>query len=169
MDEVFEALTLIQTGKASIYPIVLLDAKGGKYWKFWKQFISEQLARRGMISKNDFALFLVTDEVEEAVREVAGFYRVFHSYRYVGDKIILRLLSELTAEAVARLNEEFADIVKSGKIVQQEALEEESDEPELGGLRRLVFRHWRRDFGRLRQLIDAVNGAERAPETAAVG
>ncbi|NIP93585.1 MAG: LOG family protein, partial [Akkermansiaceae bacterium] len=81
MDEVFEALTLIQTGKASIYPVVLLDAEGGKYWKFWKQFIDEHLARLGMISEADFALFTVTDQVEEAVEEVVGFYRIFHSYR----------------------------------------------------------------------------------------
>ena len=160
MDEIFEALTLIQTGKASIYPIVLLDAKGGTYWKFWKQFVDEHLARLGMISDNDFHLFRVTDDVEEAVEEILRFYRVFHSYRYVGDKIVLRLNAALTDEALAAVEEEFSDIIKAGRMIQREALEEEADEEELSGLVRLVFRHRRRDFGRLRQLIDAVNAGE---------
>ncbi|MAT47746.1 MAG: TIGR00730 family Rossman fold protein [Verrucomicrobiaceae bacterium] len=160
MDEIFEALTLIQTGKASIYPIVLLDAKGGTYWKFWKQFVDEHLARLGMISESDFHLFRVTDDVEEAVEEILGFYRVFHSYRYVGDKIVLRLNAPLTDNALAAVEEEFSDILKAGRMIQGEALEEEADEKELSGLVRLVFRHRRRDFGRLRQLIDAVNAAE---------
>lgn len=160
MDEVFEALTLIQTGKASLYPIVLLDAEGGKYWKFWNQFIVEHLARLGMISENDFALFMVTDQLEEAVEEVVGFYRVFHSYRYVGDQIVIRMNGTIADETVASLNEEFGEIVKSGEIVQRGPLEEEADEPALSCLSRLVFRHRRRDFGRLRMLINALNRAE---------
>ncbi len=170
MDEVFEALTLVQTGKASIYPVVLLDAEGGKYWKFWKQFIDEHLARLGMISENDYSLFKVTDDVEEAVEEVVGFYRVFHSYRYIGDKIIIRLNAALTEESLEDLNSKFAGIVKAGTIVQQDALEEEQeDEPELLSLPRLVFRHRRRDFGRLRQLIDAVNTSGLAASIRAAG
>ncbi len=160
MDEIFEALTLIQTGKASIYPIVLLDAKGGTYWKFWKQFVDEHLARLGMISENDFHLFRVTDEVEEAIEEILGFYRVFHSYRYVGDKIVLRLNAPLSDDSLAAVEEEFSDLLKAGRMIQRGALEEEADEEELSSLVRLVFRHRRRDFGRLRQLIDAVNAGE---------
>jgi hypothetical protein len=102
----------------------------------------------------------VTDDVEEAVSEVVNFYRIFHSYRYVGDQIIIRLNEALSEEAVASLNEEFSEIVKSGTIVQQPCLEEEEDEPEIARLSRIVFRHRRRDFGRLRQLIDAVNASE---------
>lgn len=160
MDEVFEALTLIQTGKASIYPIVLLDAVGGTYWKFWKQFVDEHLARLGMISESDFHLFRVTDSVEEAVEEIVQFYSVFHSYRYVGDRIVLRLNTPLSDAALVSLSERFPDIVKAGKMIQRGALEEEEDEADLQELPRLVFRHRRRDFGRLRQLIDAVNRSE---------
>ncbi|NNM30289.1 MAG: cytochrome D ubiquinol oxidase subunit II, partial [Akkermansiaceae bacterium] len=168
MDEVFEALTLIQTGKAAIYPVVLLDAPGGKYWKFWNQFITEHLQRLGMISEHDLSLFKVTDDVEEAVADIRDFYRIFHSYRYVGDKIVLRTMSALTDEAVAKLNENFADIVKAGVITQRAALEEEEDEPELSSLSRLVFRHRRQAFGRLREFIDAVNASELAGEIRAV-
>jgi uncharacterized protein (TIGR00730 family) len=159
MDEVFEALTLIQTGKASIYPIVCVDAKGGTYWKFWDQFVREHLGRLGLISESDFALFKVTDDIEEAITEITNFYKVFHSYRYVGDKIVVRISGKLTDDALATLNTEFADIVKSGKITQGDALEEESNEPGLESLGRLVFRHRRRDFGRLREFIDAVNAS----------
>mgnify|MGYP001816773971 CR=1 FL=1 len=164
MDEVFEALTLIQTGKASIYPIVCIDAKGGRYWKFWKQFLDEHLARLGLISESDFALVKVTDDLDEGVHEIVHFYSVFHSYRYIGDKISLRINRWLTPAAVKKLGVDFADIVKSGTITQREPLESEKDEPDLMGLNRLVFRHQRRDFGRLRMLIDAVNNSELEPE-----
>ena len=113
MDEVFEALTLIQTGKASIYPIVLLDAPGGTYWKFWKQFVDEHLARLGMISENDHYLFRVTDNVEEAVAEVVQFYRNFPSYRYVGEKIVLRLNAPLSDGSLTALEADFSDLVLS--------------------------------------------------------
>lgn len=164
MDEIFEALTLIQTGKASIYPIVLLDAPGGTYWKFWKQFVDEHLARLGMISENDHYLFRVTDNVEEAVAEVVQFYRNFHSYRYVGEKIVLRLNAPLSDGSLTALEADFSDLVKEGRMTQQEALDEEGDEEELSGLTRLVFHHRRRDFGRLRQLIDAVNSSQAVGE-----
>ncbi|MDQ8188822.1 LOG family protein [Roseibacillus persicicus] len=159
MDEIFEALTLIQTGKATVYPIVLLDAPGGTYWKFWNQFIQEHLQRLKLISDHDFALFKVTDDVEVAVAEITGFYRVFHSYRYVGDKLVIRLRQDLSEEHLSRLQLEFADIVKSGSMELCGSLPDEEDEPELLGLPRLVFRHRRGSFGRLRLLINAINEA----------
>lgn len=159
MDEVFEALTLIQTGKATVYPIVLLDAPGGTYWKFWNQFITEHLQRLKLISDHDFALFKVTDDIEEAVAEITGFYRHYHSYRYVGDKIVIRLKKELDAATVTRLETDFADIVKSGKMEIRGPLKTEEDEPALQELPRLVFRHRRGSFGKLRMLINAINQA----------
>ncbi len=162
MDEVFEALTLIQTGKAQVYPLVVVDAKGGKYWKFWEQFVVDHLLRGGLISESDLSLFKVTDDLDEAVEEITGFYRVFHSYRYVGDQLVMRLMTPLADGEVERLQKEFEDVVKVGVMVQREALEAESDEPDLQDLRRLVFRHRRSDFGRLRELIDAVNRATTA-------
>jgi hypothetical protein len=118
------------------------------------------LFRLALISETDFSLFKVTDDIEEAVGEITGFYRVFHSYRYVGDKLVMRLAKRLAEGEVERLNGEFGDLVKAGRMVQRGALEEEGDEPEMGMLGRVVFRHQRRDFGRLRQLIDAINRAE---------
>ena len=157
MDEVFEALTLIQTGKAAIYPIVLLDAEGGKYWKFWKQFIDEHLARLGMISENDFRA-LQGDRPGGGGRGGGGGFLPGVSLlplRGGQDHHPARFRPHGGGgggpqRAVWRDRE-------SGAIVQQEALEEEEDEPELSSLPRLVFRHRRRDFGRLRKLIDAVN------------
>lgn len=159
MDEVFEALTLIQTGKAQVYPVVLLERKGGKYWKYWESFIEQHLLGAGLISEADLSLFKVTDDVEEAVAEIAGFYRVFHSYRYVGDKLVMRLNHKLETGEVERLGRDFADVVKAGGMEQRAALEEEADEEKIAQLSRLVFRHRRSNFGRLRELIDAVNAA----------
>jgi len=157
MDEIFEALTLIQTGKASVYPIVLVDAKGGDYWKSWKDFVVNHLQGDGLISDTDFALFKVTDNIQEAIDEITGFYKCFHSYRYVGDQLIIRIQEKLSVEALAGLNEQFSDIIKAGEIEQREALKEECNEPDLWHLPRIVLRHRRRDFGRLRMLIDAIN------------
>lgn len=157
MDEVFEALTLIQTGKATIHPIVLVDAPGGKYWKFWEQFIREHLLRLNLISETDFHLFKVTDDIDVAIEEITNFYKNFHSYRYVGDQLVVRLLKKLSDEKVEQLNKDFKDIVKAGKIYQRDALPAEKNQPDIADLPRLVLRHRRRDFGRLRQLLNAVN------------
>ncbi len=158
MDEIFETLTLIQTGKTRIYPLLLIDAKGGTYWKFWQQFIEEHLSRLGMISESDYSLFKVTDDIDEAVEEVRRFYSNFHSYRYIGDNIIIRMQKELTESQMKRLHEDFADILKSGGFKQSGPVAAEEDEPQLDALPRLVFRHRHRNFGRLRELINAVNG-----------
>ena len=160
MDELFEALTLIQTGKATVYPIVLVDAKGGTYWKFWMQFMNEHLMRLNLISETDFALFKITDDIEEAVDEITQFYTNFHSYRYVGDKLVLRIQKPLTDEALEKLIAEFKDISKDGKIEQTSALKDEAYEEDLADMSRIVLRHKRRDFGRLRMLIDALNVAD---------
>ena len=159
-DEIFEALTLIQTGKSILYPIVCLDAPGGKYWKAWNQFVEEHLFRLGMISESDFSLFKITDDIDEAIEEITGFYANFHSYRYVGDRLVIRLQTALSKEAVQALNQSFSAMVKSGEIEQRPALEEEAGEPDLADLPRIVLRHRRSNFGLLREFINTINKAE---------
>lgn len=160
MDEVFEALTLIQTGKVTVYPIICLDAKGGTYWKAWNQFVVEHLSRLKLISDTDFHLFTVTDDIDEAVGEIVQFYKVFHSYRYVGDQLVVRMTSELTDKAVKKLTKGFEDMIKVGEIEKSKPLAEEGSEPEFDDLFRIKFRHKRRDFGRLRQFINAINDSD---------
>ncbi|MEZ5299999.1 MAG: LOG family protein [Verrucomicrobiales bacterium] len=153
----------MQTGKAMIYPLVMVDAPGGTYWQTFVKFIKAELLDNGMISEEDFAFFKVTDNVDEAVAEITGFYRNFHSYRYVNDQLVIRLLRPLTESRVAQLNDEFNDLFAEGgsgkptAIRQGEALNAEKNEPEIADLPRLIFRHNRSRFGRLRSLIDAVN------------
>jgi hypothetical protein len=163
MDEIFETLTLIQTGKSLMRPVVLVDAPGGTYWKFFDQFVRDHLLRGGMISEPDLSLYRVTDDVQAAVDEIVGFYRMFHSYRYIGDQLVIRLTRWLAEPELARLQEEFADIIKVGGMRVTGPLRQERDEPELSSLPRLVFRHRRADFGRLRLLIDALNRLPAAP------
>lgn len=157
MDELFEVMTLIQTGKAQVVPIVLVDAKGGTYWKTWHRFIKEHLHRLGLISDDDFHLFKVTDDLDEAVEEIAGFYRNFHSYRYVGKKLVMRLQRPVTPELLGHLNEEFLDLIEEGAYHTSEALPEEADEPHLAAMPRLLCTKKRGMAGRFRQLIDLVN------------
>ncbi|MEM7015098.1 MAG: TIGR00730 family Rossman fold protein, partial [Verrucomicrobiota bacterium] len=160
MDEGFETLTLMQTGKAMIFPVVLVDAPGGTYWKTFTAFLREHLLRLGLISENDFSLFKVFDDVDAAVEEVSGFYRVFNSYRYVRDKLVIRLNQKLPKTDLDAINGEFGDLLISGKFTQTKALPEERNEKELADLPRLVCRPDRGNYGRMRQLIDAINQSD---------
>jgi len=160
MDEGFELLTLMQTGKGRIIPVVLVDRPGGKYWETWFAFLGEYLLKLGLVSEADFHLFKMTDSVDEAIAEIVQFYRNYHSYRWVGQRIVFRLQKELTTAAVETLNTDFADLIADGRIVQGTALPEEKNEPELADLPRLILAPHRRNFGRFRKLIDAINTAE---------
>ena len=156
-DEVFETLTLIQTGKAELVPVVLLDAPGGSFWRRWVEFVREEMVGTGMISPEDLNLFRVADSVEDAAREIEGFYRVFHSHRYLGESLVLRLRRALPPAAVSEISLRFSDILKGPAEQAPEALEGERGE--FQELPRLVLSFNRSGFARLRQLIDFVNAS----------
>ncbi|MHB1426350.1 MAG: LOG family protein [Gemmataceae bacterium] len=156
-DECFEVLTLLQTGKAQMFPIVMVDEPGGDYWLHWREYIEKEFLGRKLISPADMSLFKVTDSVDEAVAEVLGFYRVYHSMRYVHGDLLLRLQQRLSDAKMQRLRDEFADIVVAGAIEQIGALAEEANDVHVATLPRLRFRFDRRNLGRLRQMIDAIN------------
>ena len=154
-DEGFEALTLIQTGKAAMVPVVMIDAPGGTYWQHWRTYVKAELLHTNMISPEDMNLIKITDDIEVAVQEITHFYRNFHSYRYVRDKLVIRMNRPLPPELVARMNEEFGDIIEGGIIEQIAALPEEADDvPEKP---RLYMQFNRRSHGRLRKLVDLIN------------
>ncbi|MBI2525615.1 MAG: TIGR00730 family Rossman fold protein [Candidatus Rokubacteria bacterium] len=156
-DEAFETLTLVQTGKAALVPIVLVDAPGGTYWRGVRDLVEREMAAAGLISPDDTAIFRMTDDVEAAAAEIEGFYRVLHSKRYVGDQLVVRLRRPLAPDAVADLSARFADILAGPATLAPGPLPAEGDEfPELP---RLVLPFTRANFGRLRRLIDQVNQA----------
>jgi uncharacterized protein (TIGR00730 family) len=156
-DECYEVLTLVQTGKSHLFPIVMLDEPGGDYWKRWHAYVVEVLLARKLISPDDLALYRLCDTVEEAVAEVRGFYRVYHSLRYVGPDLALRLRHPLPEDLLERIRKEFADIVVSGTFEQGGPLPAETGDVHLAHLTRLWFRFDRRHMGRLRLLIDMIN------------
>jgi uncharacterized protein (TIGR00730 family) len=158
LDEGFECLTLVQTGKAGPLPIVLLDAPGGSYWRRWMDYVDECLRTAGLISPEDLSLFRITDDVDEAVAEIEGFYRVYHSSRYVGEQLVVRLQHPPEAAVLEKLGHDFADILAGGRFQLSGPLPEE-DVDETARLPRLIFQFNRLNFGRLRQLIDALNAA----------
>ncbi len=157
MDEGFEVLTLVQTGKSVPMPIVFVDRPGGDFWRTWQDYVEKHLLARGLIGSDDLRLYKITDSVEAAVEEVEKFYRNFHSVRYWHDDLIVRLLRKPTAEQLAWIEENFADIKARGRFRLSEALPVERDEPALTDLHRLCFIFNRKDHGRLRQLIDYLN------------
>ena len=157
LDEGFEALTLVQTGKSHMFPIVLVDEPGGDYWQRLVDFIEGVLLKRGFISPADKCLYRLTDSVEDAVREVTSFYRVYHSMRYIKDTLVLRLQRRISEATLDEIRREFADIVVRGTFELTEAHPHEANEAHLQQLPRLRFHFDRHGLGRLRLLIDRIN------------
>jgi len=158
LDEGYEAITLMQTGKSQLMPLVLVDKPGGTYWKTWDKNIREHLLRDGLISPDDLNLYRITDSADEAVKIVTRFYRNFHSTRFVKDLFIIRLNHAPTDTALEALNEDFGDIALEGKIQRIEATPDEREDNDCLNLQRIAFAFNRRDYGRLRQLVDVLNG-----------
>ena len=156
-DEAFEALTLIQTGKTELVPVVLIDAPGGRFWRRWMEFVREEMADQGMVSQEDLSLFRVTDSVEEAAAEIERFYRVFQSHRYVGDSFAIRLRRPLASSTVGEISLRFSDILKGP--AEQVPGPLPAERGEFPDLPRLVLPFNRSGFSRLRQLIDFVNAS----------
>lgn len=162
-DETFELLTLLQTGKAQPAPVVLLDVPHGTYWTRWVEFMADELVGGGLVSPQDHDLFLVTDDVAAAVADIEQFWRNYHSIRWVGSDLVIRLRAAPTPDEVAELDERFRDLVLEGTIRATDPLPPEvSDRDELD-LPRLVVRYDPRRAGRLRELINALNALPSAP------
>jgi uncharacterized protein (TIGR00730 family) len=158
LDEGYEAITLMQTGKAQLMPLVLVDKPGGTYWKTWDIHIREELLRNKLISPEDLNLYQITDSTDEAVKIITRFYRNFHSTRFVKELLVMRLKTAPNESALTALNEDFAGIIVEGKIEAiKPTLDEIEDNDELE-LSRIAFNFNRRDYGRLRQMIDVLNG-----------
>ena len=158
LDEGYEAITLMQTGKAQLMPLVLVDKPGGTYWKTWDIHVREELLRNKLISPEDLNLYQITDSTDEAVKIITRFYRNFHSTRFVRDLFIIRLKIAPNESALAALNEDFSDIIVEGKIQAVKPMPEEVEHNEHLELKRIAFNFNRRDYGRLRQMIDVLNG-----------
>lgn len=157
LDEGLEVLTLLQTGKRDLVPVVLLDEPDGDYWRRFDRFIREVLLENELISAEDLSLYKLTNSVDEAVAEILNFYRVYHSMRYVKSRLVFRLKQPPSDELLDSLNSQFADILQEGRIESSGPLPEERDDPDLAELPRLVFAFNRRNLGRLREMIDCIN------------
>jgi uncharacterized protein (TIGR00730 family) len=157
LDEAFELLTLVQTGKSTPAPIVMLDVPNGTYWTHWREFVVDELAGRQLIADSDVDLFLVTDDVEAACDEIVGFYSNYDSMRYVGDRLVIRLARPPDAKTIEMLERDFADIALSGGFDVIAPLPEEIEDDDRLDKARIAFRFSRNHFARLRALIDALN------------
>jgi uncharacterized protein (TIGR00730 family) len=157
LDEAMEVITLLQTGKRDMVPVVLLDPPGGKYWPSLIEWVQGHLLSNKLISPEDRHLYKVCDSFEVARDEVLNFFRVYHSMRYVKNELVLRLNQPLSDLLLLEINEDFKDLLVSGRFEQRPALTLEHDDPELLDKPRLVFHFNRRNFGRLRVLIDVIN------------
>jgi len=157
-DEAMEILTLVQTGKRIPIPLILIDEPGGTYWRRWRNFIERELVRYGYIDDTDLHLFDQVDDISEALAIIQKFYKRYHSLRYVGEKLVVRMKTEISSGFIRSLNSEFSDILSpGGRIIQTVSFPEVHDEPDLAGLPKLIVDFNRKSFGRLRHLIDTIN------------
>lgn len=163
LDELFELLTLQQTGKAVPVPIVLLDRPGGTFWAGLRRFIDEQLIPSGVIAADDLDRVLITDSTEAAAAEITGFWRNYHSLRWVGDRLVLRLRSEPTDAELAEINTQFGPLSLDGRIERSGPLAPEVKDADELLLPRLRLRLAPREVGRLHRLIRALNALASAP------
>ncbi len=154
LDETFEMLTLMQTGKANIIPIVLIEGVGGAYWQRWAYYITENLLENHLISPHDERFFYIAPSVDSAVEHVLKFYSRYHSSRYVKELLVIRMLTPLSNEQIKILNQKYRSIIASGVITATPPLPGENDHLDLP---RIFFHHTRRDFAKLRMLIDDIN------------
>ncbi|MCL5097469.1 MAG: TIGR00730 family Rossman fold protein [Candidatus Omnitrophica bacterium] len=157
LDEGYEALTLMQTGKSRLMPLVLIDRPGGTYWKTWDKQVREHLLRNQLISPEDLYLYQYTDSADQAVRWITRFYRNYHSSRFVHELFVIRLNHPPSPSALDALNEDFADIISGPKARIIKALPEEREDQDWVNLPRIAFGFDRRNYGRLRQMIDLLN------------
>ena len=160
LDEMFELLTLSQTGKGNPVPIVVLDLPNDPFWGELDSFIKETLLPRKLVSEQDLALYRICSSVDEAVSEIDKFYSVYNSMRFVGKRLVLRLNRQITDAHLSKLNNNFSDICLNSSIERITATKAEIEDKDLPDKPRLAFQFARRDFGRLRQLIDAINEIE---------
>ena len=156
LDEGFELLTLMQTGKTAIRPVVLLEPEGGTYWREWARFIRSQLVDRNLASAEDMSLFEAAGSINDAVAIIERFYSNYDSARYVGERLIVRLKRAPNPAQLARLNDEFGDVVTTGRIEKTTITAEETRDGDVPDLARIALRPIH-NFGRIRQLIDALN------------
>jgi uncharacterized protein (TIGR00730 family) len=155
-DEAFECITLSQTGKFGPVPVVLIDHPQGNYWRSWSQYIDEQLVQTGLVSPEDPNLYTITDNLAVAYKVITNFYQVYHSSRYVGQKLVIRMTQDLSDEQVEQLNQDFSDILIKGRIEKSQLLPEEGQD-ETSELPRLILYFNQRDLGRLYQMISVIN------------
>lgn len=167
LDEMFELLTLQQTGKAEPTPIVLLDAAGGDFWEAFRRYVVDHLMPAGVISPDDLDRVLITDSVEAAAEEITGFWRNYDSLRWVGRRLVLRLRAEPTDAEVASLTARFAHLLAGGEIERRGPLRVERDDDDRVDLPRLVMHYDQFQVGSLFHLIRAVNALASAPAPAA--
>ena len=159
-DEGFEMLTLVQTGKSKPRPIVFIEPKGSTYWSVWSRFINKELLKNGLIDKNDLSLFRIVTSVDEAIKYIEDFYKVYHSIRYISGFTVLRLNRKISDNTLSLLNQNFKDILKAGEIKFTSPMMKEIEDGEYPDLPRLVMNFNMHDYGRLCEMIHVINSDE---------
>ena len=156
-DEGFEMLTLVQTGKSRPRPIVLMEPKGSTYWEAWKRYVTDHLLKNGFIKTEDLNLFRIVKTVDEAIKYIDNFYKVYHSIRYVSGLTVIRLNKGISNKTLALINKEFKDILISGEIRRSPPTDKEIQEGECISLPRIVMNFNMHDYGRLCEMIHLIN------------
>ncbi|HXG51315.1 MAG TPA: TIGR00730 family Rossman fold protein [candidate division Zixibacteria bacterium] len=157
LDELIEVLTLAQTGKSQLVPILLMDLPDKAYWTRWESFVRDAMLSRGYVHENELSFFEIVTDPVEAVETIKRYYSNYHSYRFVRQDLVIRLQREPSDRLIETLNREFTGILNDGGVRRTGPLPEEADEPSTLQLHRLLVHFNRRDFATLRKMIDVIN------------
>ena len=156
-DEMFETLTLLQTGKTAPTPVVCIEKKGGRYWQEWKKFNLTLLYQCGLVSKEDLNWIYFTNDIDQAVNHVCRFYKNFHSIRYHKNFLLVRVWRIPPNNELQKLSLQFKEMIPSGSIsIAKLELPYDPDISDLK-LHTLSLQFNQKSFGVMRKLIDRLN------------
>ena len=157
LDEMFELLTLIQTGKGLPVPLLLMDLEDDPFWESISQLIQDQLLPRGLISSDDLAFFDVCHSPSDAWKIVETFYSNYRSMRFFGETLVLRLNREVSDGLISSLGDHFGMLCVDGGFSRVDARAEEIRDLDDLDAHRIAFKFARRHYGHLRMLINHLN------------
>jgi hypothetical protein len=107
MDELFEILTLVHTGKTDPAPIVLVDRPGGTFWSSWLQFMEESVIADGYLDDTDKCLFSICTTVEEAIGEIEHFYRNYRGFLKENGRASVKVYHQPSNQQLSTLREKY--------------------------------------------------------------
>jgi uncharacterized protein (TIGR00730 family) len=103
MDELFEVLTLLDTGKTTPAPVVLLDTPDGSFWSEWLTFMDQGIIKNHYVDTDDMFIVRFATTIDDAVDEIEHFYSNYTGFEIEGDRGLMKVRRTPTPEQLRSL------------------------------------------------------------------